>query len=113
MAEIEIGNGELTIQLNKQEMVGALRKSSVVVPLESIIEVTRLDRARDGIRGIRAPGTGLPGVIALGTWRHSSGKDFIAVYRNGPGYALELTHQEFERIVITSEPIAELDDLAS
>lgn len=113
MAEIEIENGEFTIHLSPQEMVGALRKSAVVVPLESITAVTRHERARDGIRGIRAPGTGLPGVIALGTWRHTSGKDFIAVYKNGPGYALELADQEFERIVFTSEPIAELDELVT
>jgi len=31
------------------------------------------------LRGIRAPGTGIPGVIALGTRRFDGGKDFAAV----------------------------------
>ena len=32
------------------------------------------------LRGIRSPGTGWPKRIALGTWRFSGGKDFVALY---------------------------------
>ena len=37
------------------------------------------------LRGMRAPGTGLPNVIAVGTRRGGFGKDFAAVHGNGPG----------------------------
>ena len=42
------------------------------------------------LRGLRAPGTGIPGVIALGTWRSKGAKDFAAVYRGGPAVVVEL-----------------------
>ena len=35
------------------------------------------------LSGLRAPGTGLPGVIALGTWRGRGQKDFAALFDAG------------------------------
>ena len=35
-------------------------------------------------RGLRAPGTGLPTVIAVGTRRGRFGKDYAAVHGKGP-----------------------------
>ena len=39
---------------------------------------------------MRAPGTGWPGVIAVGTRRGSFGKDFAAVHGKGPAVVVEL-----------------------
>jgi hypothetical protein len=49
---------------------------------------------------MRAPGTGWPGVIALGTRRGSFGKDFAAVSRDRPAVVLELDDAEFSRLVL-------------
>jgi hypothetical protein len=53
------------------------------------------------LRGIRAPGTGIPRVIAVCTCRGSFGKDFAAVHGRGPGVVVEFADQEFQRWVVT------------
>jgi hypothetical protein len=52
---------------------------------------------------MRAPGTGLPEVIAVGTRRGGFGKDFAAVHGRGPAVVVELDNCEFERLVVTMD----------
>ena len=108
MAVLSIDGGELNVELSGWEKIG----SDVSVPLSAVVSVERLGNARDGIRGIRAPGTGLPGVIALGSWRKRGIVDFVAVSRNEAGYVVELEGEHFDRLVISSPPIPELDALS-
>ena len=49
-----------------------------------------------GWRGVRAPGTGIPKVVGLGTWRKLGAKSFCAVYKKEPGYKITLKNNEFE-----------------
>ncbi len=111
MALLTVTDGQLNVELSTMERAGAIRRSNVSVPLSAVASVERLDNARNGIRGMRAPGTGFPGVIALGSWRTRRTVDFVAVSRNEPGYLIELNDEHFDRLVISSEPISELDAL--
>jgi hypothetical protein len=52
------------------------------------------------LRGIRAPGTGFPFVIMLGTMWHRKGRDFCVVYRRKPVLLLEFKDESFKRWVI-------------
>ena len=54
------------------------------------------------LHGIRAPGTGVPGVVALGTWRHRGGKDFAVVYRGGPAVIVELEGTRYRRLLVSA-----------
>lgn len=110
MAELEMKADGLYVRLSLKEKLGALGGDRFV-PRSSIETVRYLDNARNAVRGLRFPGTGLPGVIALGSWRTRSTNDFVAVYRNNPGYAIDLT--DGNRIVVSHEPVAELDTLAA
>jgi hypothetical protein len=65
-----------------------------------------VDDAWPELRGFRAPGTGLPDVIAVGTGRGSFGKDFAAVHGTGPAVVVELAGAEFHRLVVTSDDAA-------
>lgn len=111
MAELSVDSGHLNLRLSGWEKVGSLRRSDVSVPMTSVAAVKRLGNARHGIRGMRAPGTGWPGRIALGSWRTRRTVDFVAVTRNEPGYLIELEGERFNRLVVSSSPIAELDAL--
>ncbi len=62
------------------------------------------------LRGIRAPGTGIPGVVAVGTRRGSFGKDFVAVHGKGSAVVVELDGAPFERLIATT---IDADDTAA
>lgn len=110
MAELRITGNELHVQLSRWERVGAL-SGDVTVPISSITDVEHVDSARSAIRGLRAPGTGLPGVVALGHWRGRGRHDFVAAYRNEPGYVVRLDGQRFDRLIVSSPPVPSLDAL--
>lgn len=109
---IRVENNLLHIDLTQWEKMGALTRS-FSVPLDSIAWVHRVKSARKSIRGMRAPGTAWPGRIALGRWRTLRTVDFVSTHRNEPGYIIELADQRFNRLVISSEPVPELDALAT
>lgn len=52
------------------------------------------------LRGNRAPGTGFPFLIMLGTMRHPRGRDFCVVYKRKPVLVLEFKDESFIRWVI-------------
>ncbi len=73
------------------------------VPVSSVRDVRWTDDAWSKLRGIRAPGTGLPGVVAVGTRRGRAIKDFAAVHEQGPAVAVELEGADFEGLVVIEE----------
>lgn len=52
------------------------------------------------LRGIRAPGTGFPFLIMLGTMWHRRGRDFCVVYKRKPVLVLEFDGAGFKRWII-------------
>ncbi|NCX76988.1 MAG: hypothetical protein EBX09_08160 [Actinobacteria bacterium] len=57
------------------------------------------------LRGMRAPGTGFPFVIMLGTMWHRRGRDFCVVYRKKPVLVLEFRSESFKRWVIPDNEV--------
>jgi hypothetical protein len=102
MAEIRVDNGAVEVHLSALEKAGALH-GTVRVPLGSVKAVRVVEDAWPELRGIRAPGTGLPGEIMLGTCRGSFGKDFCAVYRHRPAVILDLQGEEYQRLIVTQD----------
>ena len=89
MATLRREGDEIVVKLNDLEKAGALH-GDVRVPASAVRDVRVSTTPFRELRGIRAPGAGVPGVIALGTWRSRSGKDFAALYRGGPAVVVEL-----------------------
>jgi hypothetical protein len=101
MATLRREGDEVVVLLNDLEKSGALR-GNVRVPLAAVRDVRVTENPFRELRGMRMPGTGWPGVIALGTWRYRSGKDFAALYRGGPAVIVELEGAEFDRLLVSS-----------
>ena len=100
MAELVIDKESLTVVLSAAERVEALHRD-VSVPRAAITEVRAVPDGMDQVRGLRAPGTGLPGVIMVGTWRSSDGTTFAVCHGRRPAVVIELTGQAFDRLVVT------------
>lgn len=100
MACLVVEGHDLVVRLNSVEKLGALH-GSIRVPLDDVAAVQPSNALWDELRGLRMPGTGLPGVIALGTWRFRGGKDFVAVYRS-TGIVVTLANSEWNRLVVSS-----------
>jgi hypothetical protein len=86
--------------LSPLEQLGALQ-SSFSIPRTSIRAVHVASNSLREVRGMRLPGTGLPGVIALGHFRsRTAGHTFAAAYRGRPGLVLDLADDRFDRVVL-------------
>ncbi len=99
MAQILLAADTLSVSMTDVEKLEALR--DVVVARSS---VTKARVASDGmaeLHGIRAPGTGLPGVIAVGTWRDQGSKTFAVCHGRRPAVVIELKGEAYDRLVVT------------
>jgi len=61
----------------------------IVVPKSSVVEARVVEDVRPELRGIRVPGTGIPGVIASGPVGGSFGQDSPRYTAEGPGVVVE------------------------
>lgn len=105
MARLNADGPDLVVHLSLLEKLGALR-GDVHVPLSAVRSVEVDPRPWSSLRGIRAFGTGIPGVIALGTRRHRGGRDFAALRGQRPAVRVDLDQpSHFGRLVVTvSDP---------
>jgi hypothetical protein len=99
VAELVIDGSDLVVRLSPLEKLGAFR-GNVRVPVSAVRAVRVSAPAWSELRGIRAPGTGWPGAIALGTRRGGFGRDFAAVSRDRAAVVVELEDAPFGRLVI-------------
>ena len=100
---IEEGN-DLVLQLSPLEKLGSLH-NSIRVPINSLAEIKEIANPwsrSDGMKGLRAPGTGCPKVIMLGTLRRRKGKDFAAVYGRGSAKVYVFRGQSFSQWIVSN-----------
>ena len=100
MATVEVGTSGLRVRMSRIERLGAFH-DDVVATTANLVDAASVDDVWSFLRGARAPGTGIPGVIMLGTTRQDGVKDFCAVYRHGPGLVVELRDHEFARLLVS------------
>ena len=102
MAEVIETNGELILQLSWREKIFALH-GNPRAKVSDLISNTESDKpwTKEALRGVRAPGTGIPYVVLLGTMRFKGGKDFTAIYKRGPVRIYEFGAGEFKRWIVS------------
>ncbi|HZI35021.1 MAG TPA: hypothetical protein VFD61_04665 [Gaiellales bacterium] len=100
MAELQIEDSELVLHLSSVEKMEGLH-GDVRLPLSSVTSAHSVDDVWQELRGMRAPGTGVPGTLAVGTWRGGFGKDFAVVHGHGPGVVVEVAGEEYVRLLVS------------
>jgi hypothetical protein len=102
MAGVIEKNGELILQLSWREKIFALH-GNPRAKVSDLISTAESDTpwTKEVLRGVRAPGTGIPYVVLLGTMRFKGGKDFTAIYKRGPVRIYEFGACEFKRWIVS------------
>jgi hypothetical protein len=111
MAELAIHGDELVVRLSRLERVAALH-TDIRVPLSAVRSICAEPDPWAALRGMRAPGTGLPGMIAYGVRRMTGARpDFAAVWGRRPAVRVELAPgSQYGRLVVTvTDPAATRD----
>jgi hypothetical protein len=98
---LKVVGDRITYELSVLEKIGAL-SSSPSAEIAHLISVTREENpwSTKVLRGIRAPGTGFPYVIMLGTMWHRKGRDFCVIHKKLPVLVLEFKDEKFKRWAI-------------
>jgi len=99
MAQLLVDGSDVVVRLGALEVLGAFHRS-VRAPLADVVTLEPSNTLWKQLRGMRLPGTGIPGVIALGTWRRKGAKDFLAVYRN-TGVVVTLDGSDWSRLLVS------------
>ena len=102
MARLSVEGSDLLLRLSPLEKLEGFR-GDVRLPASNVSAVRSVGDAWPELRGIRSPGTGIPGVIAVGTRRGSGIKDFAVVHGKRPAVVVELDGGEFDRLVVTDD----------
>ena len=98
---LKVVGDRITYKLTPIEKLGAFGNS----PTANVTNLVTYFREENPwtvktMRGIRAPGTGFPYIIMLGTLWHRRGRDFCVVYKRRPVLVLEFRNEKFKRWVI-------------
>jgi hypothetical protein len=99
-----IQGNEIKYQLSFLESLMALAKSPTA-NLDNLVEIKGFENpwSSQVLRGVRAPGTGFPFLILIGTMRYRRGRDFTVIYKREPVWVLEFKNEKYQRWIFTAE----------
>ena len=100
MVKAQILDGVLHMEVEGMDKVWAL-KSQLSIPLEHITDV-RLDSdvVHQWWRGMKLPGTNLPGVISAGTFYQDGKRVFWDIHHPEMAVVIMLNHEFYNELVI-------------
>jgi hypothetical protein len=107
---IEVIDDRVSVKLDGWSKIWAM-KGRLDVPLAA---VQLVETAPAGIkpRGLRAPGSYWPGLIAAGTYRRRGGKEFWSVRNPARAIVISLAGADYDRIVVeVADPAATISTL--
>ena len=104
MANIIDHGSEIELSLSIREKIAALHGNLIAKKSDLISRKVVEKPFRSGLlKGVRAPGTGIPFYILLGTMRYKGGKDFTMIYGNRPVEVFEFKSGPYKRWIISQE----------
>ena len=100
MAELLIDGDELVVRLGALEKIEAVH-GEVRVPVASVRGVEVLEDALAAVHGLKSPGTGVPGMVAVGTYRSIGSKIFAVVHHEAHrGVRVTLDGADFNELIV-------------
>lgn len=99
MATISVQGQDLVVEMEGLDKLWAL-KSKLTIPLAHVRGATVDPGILGEPKGLRAPGTHLPGVITAGTFHQDGEKVFWAVHDAQKAVVVELADERYARLVV-------------
>jgi hypothetical protein len=99
MASIKIHDDVLVVEQSTLEKILSLR-GTIRVPLADVIGASIDPSVGSERRGIRVPGTHIPGLYVAGTFRHDDVKTFWNIRRGTNAVVVSLADGDLDRLVI-------------
>lgn len=99
MAQLRIEGDHLVVRLGLLDAMFSV-KSSFRVPLTQVARAYSDPFVHEEPRGFKAPGTHMPGVVTMGTFRAEGVKTFWNIRRGSSVVVVELVGHEFDRLII-------------
>jgi hypothetical protein len=114
MAHLQLIGNRVILELSLWEKLGAFHDSPTI-EVNEIESVDVIDNPWSSkyLKGMRAPGTGIPLVVMLGTMRYRGGKDFCAIYKRKPNAIVTLKSGPFKRWIFEIKDMSEIEMLRS
>ncbi|MDO8384542.1 MAG: hypothetical protein Q7T17_16405 [Microbacterium sp.] len=109
MVTLLLDSERLEVVLSPVERAVGFRRGNIQVLREQIAKVMLTDDAWIWLRGVPSPATTVPSVMAIGTWKTGSGRDFAVIRGRRPSVVIDLEgHEDYERLLVTTRHGLEL-----
>jgi hypothetical protein len=110
MAHLVINGEKVQFTLSFAESLGAFACSQEIAISEiDSVEIVPNPWTSQVLKGVRAPGSGIPFVVLLGTMRYRGGKDLCAIYKRRPSAIVTLKSGPFKRWIFEIKDMQEID----
>jgi hypothetical protein len=106
MATIHLTPTTLSLRLTRFEKIAGLLRD-VEVSRSVVVGAEVVDEPLRNLPGMRAPGFGLPGVRAIGTWRRRGQRTLVCVRRGQPAVLVRLTGVRYDALLVGDDRAAE------
>ena len=97
MTKVSTSGDKLIVEMLGWDKLWSL-KSRLEVPLAHVGGVRKA--AGERVRGLRMPGTYIPGLIIAGTFEHGGQREFWAVHNAQQAVAIVLHNEFFSKLVV-------------
>jgi hypothetical protein len=106
---VSTSDGKLIVEIKGWDQVWALKRRLEI----SLAHIDGIRAAADEIpRGIRIPGTHVPGIVAAGTFYDMGEKVFWAVHDSERAVAIDLHDEDYSMLVLeVADPDATIRDI--
>ena len=102
MARLIIDVDTIVVSLSPAERLEAMH-GDVIVRRSAVTRARAVPDGMAEVRGVRAPGTAIPGVSKVGVWRNRTGVTFAVCHGRRPAIVIDLADAPFDRLVVTTD----------
>ena len=104
LADVEIQDDAVVVTMRGLNRIWAMKRR-LEIPLAKITSAAYVPDARGLARGLRLPGTAIPGVMIAGTYLARGQRAFYAMHRGENGLVIDVDGWKYQQVIVdTRDP---------